>query len=150
MGMIPQVLLPCFDQQLLQITCGVFQQPHKHHPCQKEWRDDLGFPPGFLFFPSPAAARSCSSLSAMLRVFRHSQVPHMPIRASESTSEGNQALTTVSRQICIWSNMLNCSLSTCHIHSCVCGYACSGRKVHAQAGNSLGQCQATLDAISLL
>lgn len=58
---------------------------------------------------------------SLLCCILHCQVPHVHIRASESTGGGNQALITISRQISMWSSMLNCSLSTCHFCSCVCG-----------------------------
>lgn len=141
-----KLLQPCFDRWLLQITlhvsrerCGVPQQCCKCQPGQEEWRDELGFPPGStlpfhsLLLPDPAllSPQHC----------RHSPVPHVYIKATEKA--GNQALVDVSRQTCIWSRMLNCSLSTCHICSLVCEYRCFERRAHPQARNSLGQCRAT-------
>lgn len=128
----------------------VLQQPHKHHPCQKYCRDEICIPVGFFFFPSSPPAGTHSSLPVMLLVFQHSLMIHRHIRATERAIKGNQALSTASRQICIQSSMLDFSLSTCHIHRCVCRCVCFRRKVHPQVRNSLGQCWDSSDDTSLL
>ena len=96
-----------------------------------------------LLFPSPAAGRPRSSLPTTLQVFWHSLVPHTHIKATGRAGEGTRAPIAVSRQTCIWSTMLNRSLSTCHIRSCPCRYACFERKVYPPARNSSGQRRAS-------
>lgn len=82
------------------------------------------------------------SLSVMLLVLQHSLMIHRQIRATERAVKGNQALSTASKADLHPEQhfRLHFSLSTCHIHRCVCRCVCFRRKVHPQVRNSLGQC----------
>lgn len=119
-----------------------FNNPHKHYPCQKHRRDKLGFQSGFLFLFCP-------------------MLPPDPAPSSLSCSEcfGTalglictlEPLKGLARGIKPWSLFQGRSAPEApHWMAvsppapfAVCRHVCFGRKVHPQARNSVGQCQAS-------